>query len=70
MLSSSVQNGGDIRECMKIENAYSTAGGGSGDNVNNQSGPSADCQELRSAYYMCKRSGLDMRTRIRGPRVY
>ena len=63
----SVKNGGDIRECMKVENIYN--GVASGD-VNSQSEPIEDCQELRTAYYLCKRSGLDMRTRIRGPRVY
>ena len=52
---------------MKVENIYN--GVASGD-VNSQSEPIEDCQELRTAYYLCKRSGLDMRTRIRGPRVY
>ena len=28
------------------------------------------CQELRSAYFSCKRGSLDMRNRIRGDRVY
>ena len=59
---------------MKIENIHKAVGSGTvGDvvgNVNSQPGPIEDCQELRSAYYLCKRNGLDMRTRIRGPRVY
>ncbi|KAJ1424117.1 cytochrome c oxidase assembly protein PET191 [Ochromonadaceae sp. CCMP2298] len=28
------------------------------------------CSEFRNAYFTCKRSGLDMRTRIKGPKVY
>lgn len=28
------------------------------------------CPEFRNAYFTCKRSGLDMRTRIQGPKVY
>lgn len=31
---------------------------------------SKECAEYRNAYFTCKRSGLDMRTRIRGPKVY
>ena len=30
----------------------------------------SDCQEFRNAYFSCKRGGLDMRTRIRGQKVY
>jgi hypothetical protein len=30
----------------------------------------AECQEFRNAYFTCKRSGLDMRTRIKGQKVY
>ena len=69
MPPNSVKNGGDIRECMKVENIYN--GVASGD-VNSQSEPIEDSQEMRrtASYYLCKRSGLDMRTRIRGPRVY
>ena len=77
----SVRNGGEIRECMKVENMYiasmehGSAGAnasvnGGGSNVNSSTEPIEDCQELRSAYYLCKRGGLDMRTRIRGQRVY
>lgn len=28
------------------------------------------CGELRKRYFECKRGGLDMRYRIRGPKVY
>ena len=28
------------------------------------------CQEYRTAYYLCKRSALDMRTRIQGQKAY
>jgi cytochrome c oxidase assembly factor 5 len=31
---------------------------------------SGECSEFKTAYANCKRGGLDMRTRIRGPRVY
>jgi len=31
---------------------------------------SDDCRAQRNAYYMCKHSQLNMRTRIRGVRVY
>ena len=51
-----MRNGGDLRSCLREDNA------GSAD--------VEDCQELRTAYFACKRSGLDMRSRIRGPRVY
>jgi hypothetical protein len=27
-----------------------------------------DCQEFLTAYYLCKRGSLDMRTRIQGPK--
>ena len=73
----SVRNGGEIRECMKVENMYiasmehgSAGANASVNNVNSSTEPIEDCQELRSAYYLCKRGGLDMRTRIRGQRVY
>jgi|AntAceMinimDraft_1070359.scaffolds.fasta_scaffold513782_1 hypothetical protein len=53
-----VKRGGDIKTCMKSHVAEDgTITGG-------------DCQELRTAYMNCKRAGLDMRSRIRGPRVY
>ena len=29
-----------------------------------------ECQELRAAYLACKKGGLDMRSRLRGVRVY
>ena len=54
-----VKAGGDIRECMKEHPQ---------DVSNRDIGH--ECQELRNAYFLCKRGGLDMRTRIRGPRVY
>jgi DNA topoisomerase VI subunit A len=31
---------------------------------------SEDCKAVRNAYYMCKHSQLNMRTRIRGTRTY
>lgn len=30
----------------------------------------AECKAQRNAYYLCKHSQLNMRTRIRGPRAY
>ena len=33
-------------------------------------GTEESCQTLRNAYSTCRRQALDMRTRIRGPRVY
>eukprot|EP01038_Epipyxis_sp_PR26KG_P012888 gene12888-17269_t len=29
-----------------------------------------ECQDLRNAYFACKRGALDMRTRIQGPKAY
>lgn len=29
-----------------------------------------ECQEYRNAYFTCRRAGLDMRTRIKGLKVY
>ena len=29
-----------------------------------------EIKELMNAYFTCRRSGLDMRTRIQGPKVY
>ena len=26
------------------------------------------CSDMRTAYYLCRRAGLDMRTRIQGPK--
>jgi len=31
---------------------------------------SSSCKELHNAYFTCKRSAYDMRTRLRGPRVH
>ena len=56
-----VKDGGDIKTCMKKMSGSTTSAGDES---------IADCQELRTAYTLCKRGGLDMRTRIRGPRVY
>lgn len=49
-----VQKGGSVRECMNS------------DEENNEK----PCSELRKAYFECKRSQLDNRTRIRGPKAY
>jgi len=51
-----VQEGGDLRACMKYAEDSSKSGAG------------GECQELRAAYFSCKRESLDMRSRIRGPR--
>ena len=58
-----MKEGGDLRTCMKTS-------GGAGSDIVNISSDAGDCQELRAAYFNCKRGGLDMRTRIRGQRVY
>ena len=29
-----------------------------------------ECQDLRTSYFLCKRGGLDMRTRIQGPKYW
>lgn len=50
-----MKKGGELRTCMKNEG--NSDGGG-------------ECQELRAAYFNCKRGSLDMRSRIRGQRVY
>ena len=60
--SSCVKNGGDVKSCIK---KLSKA-----NNTDESAEVLEECQELRTAYTMCRRSGLDMRTRIRGPRVY
>ena len=31
---------------------------------------SEECQQFRNAYFSCKRSGLDMRTRIKGQKEF
>ena len=51
-----MKNGGDLRSCLKA--------------TNESASDVVDCQELRAAYFTCKRGGLDMRSRIRGVRVY
>ena len=56
-----MKDGGDLRSCMKAVGP---------DTAFNFEGDANDCQELRAAYFSCKRGGLDMRTRIRGQRVY
>ena len=54
-----LKNGGTVRDCL-------------GDLTKQESEAQVgqECQDLRSAYFNCKRGGLDMRNRIRGPRVY
>ena len=60
--SKCVRDGGGLRKCLGgPEGAGEGAGAGAG---------LAECQELRAAYFTCKRSGLDMRTRIKGQKVY
>jgi hypothetical protein len=60
-----MKNGGDLRSCMKdMNSADATAAGG------DLGAAGVDCQELRAAYFTCKRGGLDMRSRIRGQRVF
>mgnify|MGYP002836593425 CR=1 FL=1 len=57
-----MKKGGDLRTCMKaheVRNADGSADVTGG-----------ECQELRTAYFNCKRGSLDMRSRIRGQRVY
>ena len=49
-----VKDGGGIRDCL---NETGKNGGG-------------ECQEFRNAYFICKRSALDMRTRIQGQKSY
>jgi hypothetical protein len=51
-----VKNGGRVKECIKSEGA--------------REGGLGECEVLRIAYFNCKRASLDMRTRIRGPRIY
>ena len=48
-----MKNGGEMRQCMR---KISDEGTG-------------ECSDMRNAYFTCKRSSLDMRSRIRGPRV-
>jgi len=56
--SECVKAGGNLKACLKAhEDADGRPTGG-------------DCPDLRAAYFTCKRSSLDMRSRIRGPRVF
>jgi hypothetical protein len=56
--SACVKEGGNIKDCLKLHT----------DKDGKPTG--GDCADLRSAYFTCKRSTLDMRSRIRGQRVY
>ena len=55
--SECVRKGGSLKECL-------------GDMTGQEKETTGECQELRTSYFMCKRAGLDMRTRIRGPKSY
>lgn len=55
--SQCVKNGGDVRSCMKTPQG-------------NDEVQMGECQEFRAAYFTCKRGSLDMRTRIKGQKVY
>ncbi len=48
------EQGKGVYECLKDGNFDSNA----------------ECKAQRNAYYLCKHSQLNMRTRIRGPRAY
>ena len=52
-------------ECMKQTNCVQIGG-----DVRKCLSETDDCQEYRNAYFTCRRSGLDMRTRIKGQKVY
>ena len=54
-----IKQGGTVRDCI-----------GDMSKMEDECGHSQECQELRNAYFNCKRGALDMRNRIRGPRVY
>jgi hypothetical protein len=54
-----VKNGGGIKDCLKAVEV-------SADGVES----AGECQEFRTAYFTCKRGSLDMRSRIRGQRVF
>lgn len=58
MKSKCVRDGGEVRECIK--NPVSDEGVKS----------AGDCQEFRTAYFLCKRGSLDMRNRIKGQKSY
>ena len=58
MKSQCVKTGGDVRKCLQssmVEDGQVIGG---------------ECQEFRAAYFNCKRGSLDMRNRIKGPKVY
>ena len=55
--SKCVKDGGDLRECIKMPMTDEGLKGG-------------DCQEFRTAYFLCKRGSLDMRNRIKGQKAY
>lgn len=57
-----VKSGGGIRECMKVRTDANDAEGASP--------VTGECSDLRNAYFTCKRGSLDMRSRIRGQRVF
>ena len=57
--SACVRGGGDLRSCLNAN-----TGGEDG------SAPGGECQEFRAAYFNCKRGSLDMRTRIKGQKVF
>ncbi len=52
-------------ECMKQTNCVQNGG-----DLRKCLNETEDCQEYRNAYFTCRRSGLDMRTRIKGQKVY
>jgi cytochrome c oxidase assembly factor 5 len=54
-----LKQGGTVRDCI-----------GDMSKADGDCSHSQECQELRNAYFNCKRGSLDMRNRIRGPRVY
>ena len=56
-----------VLACMKKTDCVKK-GGGIKECMKSESADS--CQALISAYATCRRQGLDMRTRIRGNRVY
>ncbi len=65
---------GTIRSCLKGKSNTNIENNSNNTNLEDENIPvlegAEECQQLRNAYYTCKRAGLDMRTRIRGTRVY
>lgn len=51
--------------CLKISECYKQ-----GNNLKKCMEIDESCVKYKNAYAMCKRSAFDMRTRIKGPRVY